>query len=106
MDLESQAYKEALGMAPLVNHEETRAKPVPKQPPPRLSWPLALCVGKGNFGGLRGSNDPEHRGAGLPSSPPHSLHLAWPRGMGCQDFGLFKVWLGTEYPNIVAVYVL
>jgi hypothetical protein len=53
MDLESHVYKEALGMVPLVNHEETRAKPVPKQPPPRLSRPLALCVGKGNFGGLR-----------------------------------------------------
>jgi hypothetical protein len=53
MDLESQAYKEALGMAPLVNHEETWAKPVPKQPPPRLSRPLTLCVGKENFDGLR-----------------------------------------------------
>jgi hypothetical protein len=33
-------------MAPLVNHEETRAKHVPKQPPPRLSRPLALCGGE------------------------------------------------------------
>jgi hypothetical protein len=37
MDLEAPACKEALGIVPLVVHEETRAKPVPKQPPPRLS---------------------------------------------------------------------
>jgi hypothetical protein len=31
MDLENPACKEALGTVPLVIHEETRAKPVPKQ---------------------------------------------------------------------------
>jgi hypothetical protein len=53
MDLEAPACKEALGIVPLVVHEETHAKPVPKQPPLRLSRALALWVDKGNFGFLR-----------------------------------------------------
>jgi hypothetical protein len=53
MDLENPACKEALGTVPFVIHEETRAKPVPKQPPARVSRTPALWVGKGNCGGLR-----------------------------------------------------
>jgi hypothetical protein len=83
MDLENPACKEALGIVPLVIHEETWAKSAPKQPPARVSRTPALCLDKGNCGGLRRLNDPEHRRAGLPSSSFHSLHLALGRAMGC-----------------------
>jgi hypothetical protein len=52
-DLENPACKEALVTVPLVIHEETRAKPVPKQLPARLSKTPALWFGLGNCGNLR-----------------------------------------------------